>query len=86
MAAQGMRSLSEHLAEGMEVRRPMWVGRVQRRDPAPGAPVLWDVFGERNRHLGAYDYLVSAAGTMSIYMVLPRFKSIHAVAACFADT
>ncbi len=59
---QGMRALAEHLAEGLAVQRPVWVGRVQRRDPAPGAPVVWDVFGERSKHLGAFDFLVSGTG------------------------
>jgi hypothetical protein len=54
-----MRSFAEHLAKGMRVEAPVWVGRVVRRDTSPSSSRnVWDVYGERNRHLGAFNYLV----------------------------
>lgn len=65
---QGIQALAEHLAEGLTIRRPVWVGRVQPR-VLLGAQLayqglVWDVHGERDK-VGALYLCFSLCPVMS---------------------
>ncbi|GIL89031.1 hypothetical protein Vretifemale_16879 [Volvox reticuliferus] len=67
-----MRGLAEYLARSIAVKRPVWVGRLERRPAAampgsgsgsgsgPGGDGQWDLYGAGGRHLGTFDYVVIA--------------------------